>query len=135
MNVGLLPALRKNTALRIYYNKRFTAHRTKPDRLRADSRSVHARRERFLFYHFLSENKAQVPISGSPVARPAVSLSSMGDDGFPASPSTVRSFFMFFFTGRYLQEAQHWPTGEAVHIKEVECRAMGAKACVWEINK
>jgi len=34
-----------------------------------------------------------------------------------------------------LQEGFRWLTGEAVHIEEVECRAMRAKACVWEINK
>lgn len=34
-----------------------------------------------------------------------------------------------------LQEGAHWLTGATFHIEEVECRAMGAKACVWEINK
>ncbi len=34
-----------------------------------------------------------------------------------------------------LQEAFRSLTGEAIRIKEVECRAMGAKACVREINK
>jgi len=34
-----------------------------------------------------------------------------------------------------LQEGFRWLTGEAIHIEEVECRAMGANACVWEINK
>lgn len=39
-----------------------------------------------------------------------------------------------FLTGN-LEGALHWLTGETFHIEEVECRAMGAKACVWEINK
>lgn len=39
-----------------------------------------------------------------------------------------------FLTGN-LEGALHWLTGEGFHIEEVECRAMGAKACVWEILK
>ena len=39
-----------------------------------------------------------------------------------------------YLTGN-LQGALHWLTGEEFRIEEVECRAMGAKACVWEIHK
>ena len=34
-----------------------------------------------------------------------------------------------------LQESMHWLTGKNFEIQEVECRAQGAKACVWEISK
>lgn len=34
-----------------------------------------------------------------------------------------------------LQESIRWLTGKAFDVKEVECRAMGAPACVWEISK
>ena len=34
-----------------------------------------------------------------------------------------------------LQEALRWLTGKEFEVQEVECRAMGAPACVWEINK
>jgi len=34
-----------------------------------------------------------------------------------------------------LTEAVHWLTGRDFDVREVECRAMGAKACVWEIAK
>jgi predicted hydrocarbon binding protein len=34
-----------------------------------------------------------------------------------------------------LTEAAHWLTGRNFAVREVECRAMGAKACVWEISK
>jgi predicted hydrocarbon binding protein len=34
-----------------------------------------------------------------------------------------------------LTEAVHWITGRDFAVREVECRAMGAKACVWEIAK
>ena len=34
-----------------------------------------------------------------------------------------------------LQESLHWQTGKDLIIEEVECRALGAPACVWEINK
>ena len=34
-----------------------------------------------------------------------------------------------------LQESLHWQTGKDFDIQEVECRALGALACVWEINK
>ena len=39
-----------------------------------------------------------------------------------------------YLTGN-LQGGLRWLTGEMFHIEEVECRAMGAKACVWEIHK
>lgn len=38
------------------------------------------------------------------------------------------------FTGS-LQEGTHWLTGKEFDIQEVECRASGVPACVWEINK
>ena len=38
------------------------------------------------------------------------------------------------FTGS-LQEGGRWLTGKEFEIVEVECRAMGAPACVWEISK
>jgi predicted hydrocarbon binding protein len=34
-----------------------------------------------------------------------------------------------------LLEIFEWLTGKKVSIREVECRAMGAPACVWEIEK
>ena len=34
-----------------------------------------------------------------------------------------------------LQEALKWQTGKDFEIAEVECRALGAPACVWEISK
>jgi predicted hydrocarbon binding protein len=34
-----------------------------------------------------------------------------------------------------LGEATHWQTGREFEIVEVECRATGAPACVWEISK
>ena len=34
-----------------------------------------------------------------------------------------------------LKEPILWLTGKEVEIEEVECRAMGAPACVWEISK
>ena len=40
----------------------------------------------------------------------------------------------FLYTGT-LQESTTWLTGKQFDIQEVECRALGAKACVWEILK
>ncbi|MBN1584715.1 MAG: 4-vinyl reductase [Anaerolineae bacterium] len=40
----------------------------------------------------------------------------------------------FIRTGT-LQEALHWLTAKQFQVQEVECRAMGAPACVWEISK
>ncbi len=40
----------------------------------------------------------------------------------------------YAFTGA-LHEALLWQTGKTFDIVEVECRAMGAPACVWEISK
>lgn len=34
-----------------------------------------------------------------------------------------------------LQESMRWLTGKEFGIEEVECRATGAPACVWEIHK
>ena len=34
-----------------------------------------------------------------------------------------------------LKEGTTWLTGKELEIEEVECRAMGAPACVWEISK
>lgn len=34
-----------------------------------------------------------------------------------------------------LTESLHWQTGKDFEIQEVECRALGAPACVWEVNK
>lgn len=34
-----------------------------------------------------------------------------------------------------LQESLHWQTGKDLDIQEVECRALGAPACVWEVSK
>lgn len=34
-----------------------------------------------------------------------------------------------------LQESVHWLIGKEFEIAEVECRAMGAPACVWEVSK
>ncbi len=38
------------------------------------------------------------------------------------------------YTGTLL-ESTKWLTGKDFEVREVECRAQGAKACVWEINK
>lgn len=40
----------------------------------------------------------------------------------------------WLFTGA-LQEGMRWLTGKEFEIIEVECRAMGAPACVWEVSK
>ncbi len=37
-------------------------------------------------------------------------------------------------TGLLLEDLE-WLTGKKIAVEEVECRAMGAEACVWEINK
>ena len=34
-----------------------------------------------------------------------------------------------------LQEGIHWLSGKNFDVEEVECRALGAEACVWEISK
>ena len=34
-----------------------------------------------------------------------------------------------------LKETLMWFTGKDFEVEEVECRAMGAPACVWEVNK
>ena len=34
-----------------------------------------------------------------------------------------------------LAESSHWLTGKDFEVQEVECRAMGAPACVWEVSK
>jgi len=51
---------------------------------------------------------------------------------FCAGKQSNRPMCMFL-TGN-LQEGLRWMTGEVVHVEEVECRALGAKACVWEIT-
>jgi predicted hydrocarbon binding protein len=40
----------------------------------------------------------------------------------------------YLFTGT-LQDSTKWLTGKNLDIREVECRALGAPACVWEISK
>ncbi len=42
----------------------------------------------------------------------------------------------YMFTG-YFQEGMHGIFGKdrEVEVKEIECRAMGASACVWELSK
>ena len=39
-----------------------------------------------------------------------------------------------FLTGN-LEGSLRWLTGEEIRVEEVECRAMGARACIWEIYK
>jgi len=34
-----------------------------------------------------------------------------------------------------LKEGILWLSGKEFNVEEVECRALGAKACVWEISK
>ncbi len=34
-----------------------------------------------------------------------------------------------------LQEACHWQAGKDFDLEEVACRALGSRACVWEISK
>jgi predicted hydrocarbon binding protein len=34
-----------------------------------------------------------------------------------------------------LEESLQWLTGKEFEIEQVECRAMGTPACVWEVNK
>lgn len=38
------------------------------------------------------------------------------------------------FTG-ILMESALWLTGKEIAVEEVECRSMGAPACVWEVSK
>jgi hypothetical protein len=52
---------------------------------------------------------------------------------FCAGKESNRPMCMYL-TGN-LQGGLHWLTGTTFSIEEVECRAMGAKACVWEIQK
>jgi DNA-binding SARP family transcriptional activator len=52
---------------------------------------------------------------------------------FCAGKESNRPMCMYL-TGN-LEGALHWLTGETIHVEEVECRAMDAKACVWEIDK
>jgi predicted hydrocarbon binding protein len=40
----------------------------------------------------------------------------------------------WLFTGS-LEESLRWLTGKEFEIVEVECRAAGAPACVWEVPK
>jgi predicted hydrocarbon binding protein len=40
----------------------------------------------------------------------------------------------WLFTGA-LQESGRWLTGKEFEVEEVECRATGAPACVWEVSK
>jgi predicted hydrocarbon binding protein len=34
-----------------------------------------------------------------------------------------------------LKEGLSWLTGKDFDVEEVECRAVGASACVWEVSK
>jgi predicted hydrocarbon binding protein len=34
-----------------------------------------------------------------------------------------------------IQEAVCWQTGKEADVKQTECRATGAPACVWEVSK
>jgi predicted hydrocarbon binding protein len=34
-----------------------------------------------------------------------------------------------------LKEGLLWLTGKEFDVEEVECRALGASACIWEVNK
>ena len=34
-----------------------------------------------------------------------------------------------------LKEGLFWLTGKEFDVEEVECRALGASACVWEVSK
>lgn len=52
---------------------------------------------------------------------------------FCAGKESNRPMCMFL-TGN-LQGGLHWLTGEEFEIEEVECRATGARACIWEIHK
>ena len=47
---------------------------------------------------------------------------------------TADSHICGIFNGSIAQ-ALLWLTGKTFEVEEVECRAMGAKACVWEIKK
>jgi predicted hydrocarbon binding protein len=38
------------------------------------------------------------------------------------------------FTG-VLQESAAWLFGEEFEVRQTACRAMGASACIWEVNK
>jgi len=37
--------------------------------------------------------------------------------------------------GKWYNEGVRWLTGKEFEVEEVECRATGAPACVWEISK
>jgi hypothetical protein len=34
-----------------------------------------------------------------------------------------------------IQEALRWQTGKEFAVEEIECRALGAPACIWEVSK
>jgi predicted hydrocarbon binding protein len=42
---------------------------------------------------------------------------------------------MCYVAGGLFQEAMRWMTNREYDIRETECRAMGAPACVWEVSK
>ena len=42
---------------------------------------------------------------------------------------------MCYVASGLFQEGMRWLTNKDYDIREIECRAMGAPACVWEINK
>jgi DNA-binding SARP family transcriptional activator/predicted hydrocarbon binding protein len=52
---------------------------------------------------------------------------------FCAGKESNRPMCMYL-TGQ-LQGGLYWLTGETIHVEEVECRALGASACIWEIHK
>ncbi len=57
------------------------------------------------------------------------------DEGCSAcAGKTADSHICGIFNGSIAQ-ALLWLTGKTFDVQEVECRAMGAPACVWEINK
>ena len=46
----------------------------------------------------------------------------------------ARSPICWIFTGA-LQEAVLWMTGKLFDVEQTQCRAMGARECVWEVSK
>ena len=47
---------------------------------------------------------------------------------------TADDVICWLFVGA-LRESTHWLTGKEFEVVEIECRALGAPACIWRISK
>lgn len=61
-------------------------------------------------------------------------LAYIAEDCPMCAGKTARAPICFIHTGA-LTEGFRWQTGREIEVNEIECRAMGAPACVWEANK